>query len=185
MHEISFQLVLFILCVGLFTLAAAVMDLRTRKIPNKLTIPVFAAGLVYQAAFNGLPGLADAGWAFLIGFGSLFVLWMIGGGGGGDVKLMGALGVWLGKDMTLYVLCLSTLFVIAGTGIVVLWSVCTRGFRRTKNKFVATGKPREGKKKQAAPETLKQRQNRRIMAYAGPVAVATWLVLLYKLPNLP
>lgn len=184
MPEITVQLVVFVVCVGLFTAVAAVMDIRTRRIPNKLTVPVFGLGLVYQLAFNHLPGLADAGLAFLLGFGLLFVLWMIGGGGGGDVKLMGALSVWLGFRLTLLVLVSSTVFVILATAAAVLWELLTRGLKRTKRKFLATGK-QVSKKKRAVKETVDQKGKRRVMAYALPVAVATWCVVIYKLPAFP
>src|SRR5207249_1712823 len=106
MPELSPQLVLFVTSVSLFTATAAVFDLRIKKIPNKLTLPFFGAGLIYQLAYyqlgNGIgsPGLIDATAAFTAGFGLLWVLWMIGGGGGGDVKLMGALSVWIGFKLT-------------------------------------------------------------------------------------
>ncbi len=185
MPELSLQLVLFIVCVGLFTGAAAVSDIRWRKIPNKLTVPVFALGLIYQIAFNGLQGLGDAGLAFLVGFGSLFVLWLVGGGGGGDVKLMGALAVWLGFRLTLMVLVCSTLFVIIGTVGIMIFSVISRGVDRTRSKFLATGKQNTGKKKQPEKETTQQRTKRRIMAYAVPVTLATWVVVLLKIHEFP
>jgi prepilin peptidase CpaA len=183
MPELTTELAVFVVCVGLFTLAAAISDMRTRRIPNKLTVPAFFAGLVFQGVFNGGPGLLDALYGFGIGFGLLFVLWIIGGGGGGDVKLMGALAVWLGFDLTLRVLIGSTVLVVAGTGAVMLWSICTKGKGKTKKKYIATGKPiKKGKKPKA--ETVKERQERRIMAYAIPVAVATWGVLIWQLPKL-
>lgn len=185
MPEISLQLVLFLICVGLFTAAAAVWDFRTHRIPNKLTVPVFVLGLVYRGAFHGWAGLADAGLAFLLGFGLLFVLWLIGGGGGGDVKLMGALSVWLGWRLTLYVLIVSTLFVIAGTFAVMLWSVFSKGMKRTGKKFLATGKEVKKKRGKAVAETQEQKQKRRIMAFAVPVALSTWLVVIWKLPTFP
>lgn len=174
--EITVQSVVFVLGVVVLTAIAAATDLRFRRIPNKLTVPAFVAGLVYQAAFHGLSGLADAGLAFAIGFGTLFVLWLIGGGGGGDVKLMGALSTWLGMKLTLYVLVLSTLFVLFGTMAVILLSVFKRGFRGTKQQYVATGRTDEHGKP-VYSETEQQRRQRRIMAYAIPVALATWVVM--------
>ena len=177
------QQIVFAVGIGLFTLTAAVCDWRTRRIPNRLTIPVFFLGLVYQVAFNGPAGLGDAGLGFAVGFGTLFVLWMIGGGGGGDVKLMGALSVWLGFHMTLLVMISSTVFVLFGTLAVMVWSLVSRGPYKTKKKFIATGKPRAAGDK-AVPETVEQRKGRRIMAYAIPVTLATWLVVIWKLPTL-
>lgn len=193
MLELNVQNILFLLCVGLFTAAAAVIDYRARRIPNSLTVPMFALGLVYHAALNGWAGPEHAGIAeaglksallgFCIGFGPLFLLWTIGGGGGGDVKLMGALSVWLGFRMTLLVLIVSTLLVLTGTLAIMFWSMVSRGPYRTKRKFVATRAPSKRGEK-LAKETLESRQKRRIMAYAVPVALATWLIVLWKLPQL-
>jgi len=183
MFELSPQSWLLVLVVGAFTAAAAFWDWRFWRIPNKLTLPTFALGWIYQAVFNGLPGLADAGLGFLCGFGVLFILWMVGGGGGGDVKLMGALSVWLGYQHTLVVLIVSTLLVIVGTGSIMLWSVLSQGFRKTQDRYLATGKAVKGEP--VRTETVKQRQSRRVMGYAVPVAVATWLVMLFNLPTLP
>ena len=121
MPELTTTQVVLLLCVGAFTLAAAVCDLRSRKIPNKMTAPMCVAGIVYQVAFFGLDGLWTALLGFAAGFGILFVLWMIATAGGGDVKLMAALGTWLGWLTTLKVLFCSLIFVTTGTiGIVLV-----------------------------------------------------------------
>ena len=76
--------------------AAAVIDLRTGRIPNPLTAAVAAGGLGL-AAF-GLTGHSMAG--ALVGAALGFVLMLpghiFGGTGAGDVKLLAALGTWLG-----------------------------------------------------------------------------------------
>lgn len=183
--ELSARLIVFLVGVGVYTLAAAFTDLRSRRIPNQLTVSAFALGLVYQLVFNGLAGLGDAMLGFLIGFGLLFVLWMVGGGGGGDVKLMGGLSVWLGFRLTLYVLVASTLAVIFGTAGVLLWSVLTKGARKTKNDLLATGKDDgKSKKRKRKAETVAERQQRRVMAFAIPVAIATWFVVAWQLPKI-
>lgn len=186
MPEFTPSLIIFLVGVCTLTLAAAITDFRSRRIPNKLTVPFFAAGLLYQAIFHQWSGLGDAGLAFLLGFGGLFVLWLVGGGGGGDVKLMGALSVWLGFQLTLRVMVVSTLLVIVGTMCIVLYSFTRRGMRKTKEKYVATAAVvKKGKKKVATvAETMADRQKRRVMAYAIPVAFATWAVLIWKLPTL-
>jgi prepilin peptidase CpaA len=189
MPELSLQLIVYLTFVGGFTVAAAYCDLRTKKIPNRLTLPMFGLGLLYQLAFNGLgegilrPGLIDSAAAFLAGFGLLWVLWMIGGGGGGDVKLMGALSVWIGFKPTCLVLAVSTIFVIVGTIGMMVSGVVTNGLFRTKEAYLASGHSPNGLP--PAAETAVQRQARRIMGYAPPVALATWLVVLWKLPKFP
>ncbi len=184
MPELNAASIVLVIAASLFTAAAAVWDVRQRRIPNKLTLPVFALGWIYQGVFHGWDGLADAGLGFLLGFGILFVLWVIGGGGGGDVKLMGALSVWLGFHMTLLVVIASTVIVLLSTFGFIVVSVFSGSFRKTAQKHLATGKDRtkrDGKKR----ETSEEKQGRRVMAYAVPVALATWMVLIWKLPTLP
>lgn len=177
------QMVVFLICIGLYTIAAAIWDIRVKRIPNKLTLPVFGLGIVYQLAFNGLPGLKDGGLGFLIGFGLLFVLWMIGSGGGGDVKLMGALSVWLGFRLTLYVLVSSALLASAGTFFVICYSFMTKGNSQTKDQFFATANIQPGEPRKV--ETREKRISRRPMGYAVPVALATWAIVLWNLPRFP
>ncbi len=180
MPELTLQHYVFLVGVGLFTLIAAISDFRTRRIPNKLNVTAFALGLIYQISFNGLDGLKDAGLAFAVGFGLFFVLWMIGGGGGGDVKLMGALSVWLGLTMTIWVMISSTVIVIAGTFLIVMGSLIVRGPYKTRSKYVAESE-KSGKR---VPESVEARKKRRVMAFAVPVALATWAIVIYKLPTL-
>jgi prepilin peptidase CpaA len=178
MAEISLDKVLLVVCVSLFTALAAVSDLRTRRIPNKLTIPVFLLGLIYQVAFHGWAGLADAGAGFAVGFGILFVLWLVGGGGGGDVKLMGALGVWLGFRMTLMVLILSTAFVVLGSVTIIAISLLRRGAALTKAKYASPQYATQRNRAEQGGHPDRDVRQRRIMAFALPVALATWLLML-------
>lgn len=177
MPELTLETVLFVTCIGVFTVAASVWDLRTRRIPNKLTVTGLVLGLLYQVSFHGVAGLREAGLGFAVGFGFFFLLWILGSGGGGDVKLMAALGVALGPKLTIMVIVASTLFVLVGSVIVIGWSFITYGLWQTKRKFIATKK---GTKRQSksAETIVADRQKRRIMAFALPVALATWLVVL-------
>jgi Flp pilus assembly protein protease CpaA len=56
MPPLDVSTIILLLCVGAFTAAAAFSDLRLWRIPNKLTIPAFALGLVYQVSFFQLGG---------------------------------------------------------------------------------------------------------------------------------
>ena len=181
MPQLSLASWILVVVVGLFTALAAIWDYRQHRIPNKLTLPVFFAGWVYQAVFHGWPGIGNAAGGFLVGFGVLFLLWMVGGGGGGDVKLMGALSVWLGYRLTLLVLITSTATVIVGTTVIVVWSVFTKGVRGMKTEYLAKAKNPDGKPR---TESAEDRQRRRVMAYAIPVCAATWIVMAWKLPTL-
>jgi len=184
MPEITPQLIVFILCVGAYTIAAAVWDIRIKRIPNKLTLPVFGLGIVYQGIFNGLPGLGDAALGFLLGFGLLFVLWMIGSGGGGDVKLIGGLSVWLGWRLTGFVLLGSTAFAAVGTFFILIYSMLFKGVWKTKNKYTSAAARDTKKGEKLKKETVQDRVARRPMGFAVPVALATWIVVAWKLPIL-
>src|SRR5262245_40960203 len=75
---------------------ACTFDLRTRRIPRVLTIGGAIAGVAFHVMTGGwMAGAASlAGWT--VGIAILLVPFALGGLGGGDVKLLGALGAWLG-----------------------------------------------------------------------------------------
>ena len=92
------------------SLAAAVFDARSRRIPNWLTASLLAGGLVHAGLVGGGAGLLDATAACLILALPYVVLFALAGGGAGDAKLMGAIGSWLGLiygTATLVAVCLS------------------------------------------------------------------------------
>ncbi len=78
------------------SLAGAITDFRSRRIPNLLTVPVFLAALCWAAWIAGLAGLADAVSASLLVSAPYVVLFLLASGGAGDAKLMAAVGAWLG-----------------------------------------------------------------------------------------
>ena len=84
-------------------LASAATDLRAGKIYNFITYPAIAIGLIGHTLTGGLTGyggssgLAGALGGLAAGFLPMLVAYMMGGIGGGDAKLMaavGALGGW-------------------------------------------------------------------------------------------
>ncbi len=78
------------------SLAAAIADLKWRRVPNRLTGPVFLGGLAWSAAAGGSAGLADSAVAGMMLALPYVLLFLWAGGGAGDAKLMAALGAWLG-----------------------------------------------------------------------------------------
>ncbi len=77
-------------------------DIKTRRIPNYLTLGTALAGLAYNLAVSGWGGLVDGGLGLLLGFGFLILPYLSGGMGAGDVKALAALGAWLGPMGTFY-----------------------------------------------------------------------------------
>ncbi len=75
---------------------ACAIDVRTRRVPNVLTIPAWILGLAWAFSQGGWIRVADGFAASLILALPYVLLFMFAGGGAGDVKLMVALGAWLG-----------------------------------------------------------------------------------------
>lgn len=82
--------------IVLIAAVACVIDLRTRRIPNWLTFSSALGGLAYHLFVNGVSGLGFAGAGWLVGVAIFFIPFILRGLGGGDIKLLGALGAWLG-----------------------------------------------------------------------------------------
>lgn len=83
------------LCLVAFLASSVTLDLTSRRIPNALT----ASGFLLALALRAPLGVEAVGAGVLgAGIGFLFALpWFLAGGlGGGDVKLLSAVGAFLG-----------------------------------------------------------------------------------------
>src|SRR5450432_957962 len=74
---------------------AAVIDARQRRIPNWLTFGLMTAGLA-KAALVSPQNFGHAMLGIVVGGAIPLVLYMISAVGGGDVKLLAAIGAWVG-----------------------------------------------------------------------------------------
>lgn len=105
---------------------ACAIDLRSRRIPNWLTVGAAVIGIAYHTAVGGSAGLeaAAAGWA--VGLAIFFIPFALGGLGAGDVKLVAALGAWLGPAQVVW------LALYAGVigGVLALVVAVSRGYLR-------------------------------------------------------
>lgn len=87
---------LFEWCAVGIALAACATDITTRRVPNLLTGPAVLGGLAAHALLPEGHGLPAALVGFAAGLAAFFPFFALGGMGGGDVKLMAALGAWIG-----------------------------------------------------------------------------------------
>jgi prepilin peptidase CpaA len=73
-------------------------DWKSRRIPNLLTFGGAAVAFVYAFATRGPEGLFVSlqGWA--LGLALFLPMYLLGGMGAGDVKLLGCLGAWFGPQ---------------------------------------------------------------------------------------
>jgi prepilin peptidase CpaA len=89
-HIVMISTLASILCV------AVMSDLRTHRISNVLCAGAFGTGLVLQTMLFGTAGFVDGVAGAVVGLLILLPLYAIGGMGAGDVKLMAAVGTFLG-----------------------------------------------------------------------------------------
>lgn len=157
-------------------LAACVTDIKTRRIPNLLTFGAAATGLAYHLAMSGWEGLMGAGLGWLAGVAFLFLPFALGGMGGGDVKLMGALGAWLGATATVWVVLYTG---IAG-GVLALAVSARHGYLATafRNLWLLLAHWRVAGLTPMSELTLEHSKSPKL-AYAVPILagtlVTTWL----------
>jgi prepilin peptidase CpaA len=82
--------------VSVLVALACISDLRTRRIPNVLTFSAVAIALVFHLLTGGW---SAAGWSIagcFLGALLFFPMFALRGMGAGDVKLLAAVGAWLG-----------------------------------------------------------------------------------------
>jgi prepilin peptidase CpaA len=114
------------LAVLTVALAACVTDLRSRRIPNVLTFGAAAAGIVFHAAVPGGESVTSAVLGWLVGIAVFFVPFALGGLGGGDVKLLGALGAWLGPAGIIW----AALYAGVAGGVMAIVTAIASGYSR-------------------------------------------------------
>jgi len=96
-------------------------ELQSARIPNWITLPALVFAFIISFVGVGIP-LASSVAGFVIGFGFLFIFYMFGGMGGGDVKLMGTVGALLGFPDILNVLMYTAIFGGAMAVIALIWN---------------------------------------------------------------
>jgi prepilin peptidase CpaA len=82
---------------------AVVWDVASRRIPNILTFGAALAAFAAHAYFGGWSGLGLSIVGWIVGIAIFFPVFALGGMGGGDVKLLGAIGAWLGPASVIWV----------------------------------------------------------------------------------
>lgn len=95
--------------VALSLAVATVIDLRSQRIPNVLTVPTALAALAYHLLIQGPGGLWVSLAGLGLGLGLMLAPFLFRVMGGGDVKLMAAVGAWVGPQVVLVAFLLTSL----------------------------------------------------------------------------
>lgn len=100
--------------------AAGLFDLIKRKIPNLITYPAMVSGLAYHGLSDGFKGMLFSVEGLALGSISLIGFYIFSGMGAGDVKLMGAVGAFLGpKGVFIAFICTALIGGLVSLGVII------------------------------------------------------------------
>ena len=139
-------------------LAAMIDDLARRQIANWIPLAALAAGFGWQMGQSGLRGLLYAVIGTVAGFAVFLIFYLLGGMGGGDVKLMAGFGALLGFHR----LVEAALWTAGVGGAMAAGVLGVRAVRR------------------ALGATSKQETGQESIPYAPAIALGVWLSLVPK-----
>ena len=102
---------------------ALFFDLTKKKIPNFLTFPAIIYGIISYMLMQGFEGLWFSLLGLFVGLAIFFIPFAMGGMGGGDVKLLGAVGALQGWQ---FVLSAAVWAALTGGVMAIVWLIATR-----------------------------------------------------------
>jgi prepilin peptidase CpaA len=177
--------VVFVLLLAGGLAYAAWRDWKALVVPKWLSLSILGAGVVANVVRGGwmatdgqsvlilapsnvavgsLDGLMFALAGFVCGFVLFFVFWIFGMCGGGDVKLVAAVGAWLGPRFVLGAVFLSTPFLVVLVMLTMGYRILGGNLARLPGHTTATGR--------ATP-----RARRRVTSYSLPFALGAAVIL--------
>jgi prepilin peptidase CpaA len=140
--------------------AATIDDLARRQVANWIPAAALAGGLGWQIGQNGWMGVLYALAGAAAGFAVFLVFYLLGGMGGGDIKLMAGFGALLGATR----LAEAALWTAGVGGILAVAVIAVKAAQR---KF--------GPKTDGPVETVRES-----IPYAPAIALGVWLALVPK-----
>ncbi|MBS1823806.1 MAG: prepilin peptidase [Acidobacteria bacterium] len=163
-------------------LLAAVFDFRSRTVPNWLTVCGAVAGAALHVGLNGWGGLKFSLLGLGLGFLIFLPLFALRGMGGGDVKLMAAIGAMAGVSNTFVIFILTA---VLGGVLAIAMLLWKGGLGRTMRNVghilsqLGRGKaPHTGR-----PELDIDQSTSMKLPYAIPMALGTLLYLFGTWPR--
>jgi prepilin peptidase CpaA len=157
--------------LSIVLVVAAVIDGWKLKVPNWITFPLIGSGWVYSAIVGGLPGL---GWSLLgtfFGLALLYGIYMVGGMGAGDVKLLAGIGAWMHSHHTWNIF--ATTAIVGGIMAVVMIAYTGRWRKHFQQFNMLIGEFVEVKDPEALFQRAAERKSKMyLLPYGIPMTVA-------------
>ena len=141
--------------------AASAEDVMRRRISNWIPAAALAAGLVYHTWQGGWSGALTALLGAASGFAVFLVFYLLGGMGGGDVKLMAGFGAVLGAGRLLEAALWTAAVGGLAAAAVIAWSAVRRRWSG------GDGTTRSAPRAESIP-------------YAPAITAGAWLALIPK-----
>jgi prepilin peptidase CpaA len=145
-------------------MAAVIDDLRRREISNWISAAGLAAGMGWQLWSAGWMGLLYGSGGAVAGFSVFLIFYILGGMGGGDVKLKTGFGALLGAWNVL----VAALWIAGVGGILAIGALAYKAVKK-----VLVGPP-------PAPLTEDEKVAQESIPYAPAIALGVWLTLVGK-----
>jgi prepilin peptidase CpaA len=156
---------------GIVGVAAIVDDVARRKIANWIPCSAFAAGLILQTIQGGWRGAGAALAGTAAGAGVFLIFYLMGGMGGGDVKLMAGFGAVLGVKRLL-----EAALWTAGCGVLMAALVIVAGYIRDIWRSRSSAKVET----RVAGSDSRRKLKADSIPYAPAIAAGVWLSLVPK-----
>lgn len=115
------------------SLGACITDIRTRRIPNPITLGGAVLALLYVTSTGGVRGAATGVLGWGTGLAVFLPFYLLGGLGAGDVKLVACLGAWLGPTAALW----TALYAALAGGVMAIVVALASGYFRAAMSNVA------------------------------------------------
>ena len=168
------DLELFSLALAL-AVAAAVFDVRQRRIPNWLTYPGIVVGVVLRGMLLGWRGAVGALAGCLLAGGIFLLFYLVRAMGAGDVKLAAAIGSLLGPGDAVVMLLATAL---SGGVLAIVYTLYRRRMRTTVRNLGAALQFHAWAGVQAHPELNLDNPVALRMPYGLAIAAGTLYVFL-------
>ncbi len=146
-------------------LAAMIDDLMRRHIANWIPAAAIAGGFGWQIGRDGWHGALTALGGTAAGFCVFLVFYLLGGMGGGDVKLMAGFGALLGAGLLLQ----AALWTGAIGGLMAVAAIGWKAIRKSRGRHADGTAPSE-----------EQRLHDASIPYAPAITLGVWLSLLSR-----